>query len=382
MPRKIVIIGASELQNPLILKAKEMGFETHVFAWKSGDIGERTADYFYPVSIVEKEEILEECRRIQPQAVATIASDLAAITVNYLANALGLPSNPPETAYIASNKYAMRSAFQKAGLATPAFAKVRPDSDLSPIRSMRLPVIVKPTDRSGSRGIYKLNTLDGLEDAIARSVEASFEKMAIVEEYIEGNEYSCESISQGGVHHFLTMTKKYTTGSPHFIETGHIEPSDLGEQTICKARELIFSALDALHITTGASHAEFKVLPTGEIRLIEIGARMGGDCIGSDLVQLTTGHDFVRMVIQAAAGDPLDLTTGPVVPVAAVRYAFNAEDIAHYEELTRTAPEHLYRASPMQQPAGGSVTDSSTRLGFYILTGHDREEVCRLAQLS
>ena len=81
--KKIVIIGANSFQNPLILKAKEMGYETHVFAWKDGSIGERTADYFYPISIVEKEAILEECRRIQPDAVATIASDLANITVQY-----------------------------------------------------------------------------------------------------------------------------------------------------------------------------------------------------------------------------------------------------------------------------------------------------------
>ena len=382
MPRKIVIIGASELQNPLILKAKEMGLETHVFAWECGDIGERTADRFYPISIVEKDRILAICKEIQPVAVASIASDLAAITVNYLANALNLPTNPPETAFIASNKYAMRSAFQAAGIPTPAFAKVGVGDDLAPIRAMQLPIIVKPTDRSGSRGIYKLTSLEGLEDAIARSVEASFEKKAIVEEYIEGNEYSFEAISQNGQHHYLTITKKFTTGSPHFIETGHLQPSDLDEETMQHAKELVFRALDALHITTGASHAEFKVLPgTKEIRLIEIGARMGGDCIGSDLVQLTTGYDFVRMVIEAAAGDPLDLTRQPTVPAAAVRYTFCDQDIAHYETVRATAAEHLHRASEMDSTEGASVTDSSTRLGFYIVTGDSQREVCDLAQL-
>ena len=93
--KKIAIIGASYLQNPLILKAKEMGFETHVFAWRAGDIGEQTADHFYPISIVEKEEILNQCRKIHPDAVCTIASDLAGVTVNYVANALGLPANSP-----------------------------------------------------------------------------------------------------------------------------------------------------------------------------------------------------------------------------------------------------------------------------------------------
>ena len=75
--QKIAIIGANEFQNPLILKAQEMGFETHVFAWEVGDIGERTADYFYPISIVEKDKILAKCREIGVDAVVSVGSDLA-----------------------------------------------------------------------------------------------------------------------------------------------------------------------------------------------------------------------------------------------------------------------------------------------------------------
>ena len=75
--KKIVIIGANDFQKPLILKAKEMGYETHVFAWREGAIGAEDADFFYEISIVEMDEILEECRRIKPDAVATIGSDLA-----------------------------------------------------------------------------------------------------------------------------------------------------------------------------------------------------------------------------------------------------------------------------------------------------------------
>ena len=119
--RKIAIIGANSFQNPLILKAKEMGFETHVFAWQDGSIGEKTADYFYPISIVEKEEILEKCREIQPEAVVTIASDLANITVQYVAEGLGLVHNSRESIEISTNKYLMRQAFAKAGVPTTKF---------------------------------------------------------------------------------------------------------------------------------------------------------------------------------------------------------------------------------------------------------------------
>ena len=139
--KKIVIIGANDFQNQLILKAKEMGFETHVFAWQDGSIGERTADHFYPVSIVEIDESLEKCREIKPDAVATIASDLANITVSKVAAGLGLPGNTPECIELSTNKYAMRSAFLKAGLPTPKFYKV--DRVIQELMEMELPVIVK-----------------------------------------------------------------------------------------------------------------------------------------------------------------------------------------------------------------------------------------------
>ena len=94
--KKLAVIGASYLQEPLIQKAKSMGLETHVFAWAANDVGEKSADHFYPISIVEKDAILEKCREIGIDGGFSIASDLAAITVNHVARALGLPGNSPE----------------------------------------------------------------------------------------------------------------------------------------------------------------------------------------------------------------------------------------------------------------------------------------------
>ena len=112
----LIIIGANEFQDPLILAAKDMGYTTHVFAWQSGDVGERSADYFYPISIVELDRILGICRMLSPVGVVSIGSDLAAITVNYLAEKLGLTGNGMESALAATNKHLMRLAFEKAGL--------------------------------------------------------------------------------------------------------------------------------------------------------------------------------------------------------------------------------------------------------------------------
>ena len=380
--RKLAIIGASDLQLPLIEKAKAMGLETHVFAWAAGDVGETAADYFYPISIIDTDEIIRECKKIQPDGVATIASDLAAITVIKVATALGLPSNPNETAIIATNKYAMRRTFREAGIPTPQFTEVFSDNIPDQINTFHFPIIVKPTDRSGSRGIYKLETKEGLEEAIKEACEQSFEKKAIVEEYIEGKEYSCECITQNGEHHMLAITKKFTTGAPHFIETGHIEPSGLSPETCEKVREQVYKALDALHVRTGASHSEFKVDPkTGEIRIIEIGARMGGDCIGSDLVHLSTGYDFVKMTIQCALGEPISLQRDPSHPVAAVRFIMNEDDYKHYEGMSETNKARIIRTSNIHKPERSMASDSSTRSGFYIVTGKTAEEALTAANL-
>lgn len=366
MDRKIVIIGANDFQNQLILKAKEMGYETHVFAWKSGDIGEKTADYFYPISITEKEKILEICKKINPVGICSIASDLATITVNYVAEKLNLPCNPYKITKQCTNKYEMRKQMKKHNIKTPGFIKINSDSENIEIKDLKFPMIVKPTDRSGSRGITKIFNEKELDTAIKQATQNSFEKSAIVEEYIEGDEYSCECISYKGKHHFLAFTKKYTTGAPNFIETGHCEPSDIDIKYQKRIREEIFKALDSLGIINGASHTEFKVDKNGEIGIIEIGARMGGDCIGSDLVRLSTGYDFTKMVIEVACGDEPSFNQVYAPKIAKIKFIFTEKDLQDLEILKDKNPKILYRISEFDMDNLGNTVDSSTRVGYYI----------------
>ncbi len=380
--KKIVIIGANDFQNPLILKAKEMGYETHVFAWQDGSIGEITADYFYPISIVKKDEILTECKKIKPDAVATIASDLANITVQYLAKNLGLPCNSDECIEASTNKYKMRTAFKKHGVSTPFFASVSDISELGDLSAFSYPLIVKPTDRSGSRGITKIMLQDELQPAVQAAIKHSFEKKAMVEEYIEGPEYSCECISFDGKHTMLTITKKFTTGAPHFIETAHIEPANLSNSMLEKVKAEVFAGLKALQIRFGASHSEFKITPDGNVRIIEIGSRMGGDCIGSDLVRMSTGYDFVRMVIDVASGKAPDLTPIEEPKFAAIRFVFTQRDIDILEKVRLTAPESLSFVSDLQPVGEHEIVDSGTRLGFYIVCARSYEQLVDLLELS
>lgn len=372
---KIVIIGANEFQNPLILKAKEMGYETHVFAWQNGSIGEKTADYFYPISIVEKERIFEECKKIKPKAIVSIGSDLATITVNYLADKLGLPGNKPEISLQCTNKYEMRKTLLRNKIPVPNFLKVENNQKVD-LKEFKYPIIVKPTDRSGSRGIFLCKNKKEVLEAIPKASNLSFEKKAIIEEFIEGEEYSCECITQNGVHHFLAITKKYTTGSPNFIETGHIESQEINKKYRKLVEKEVFNALDALEIKNSASHSEFKIDSNGNVKIIEIGARMGGDCIGSDLVKISTGYDFLKMVLDVALGNKINFKVYNESKIAIIKFIFNENDMKILEIINKKFAKNIYFKSDIED-INHKIIDSSSRYGFFIIecTNEEKKEI-------
>jgi biotin carboxylase len=300
--KKLAIIGASYLQQPLVEKCKELGVYSICFAWEEGAVCKDLCDQFYPISTVDKDTILKACQEVKIDGITTIASDVATLTVNYVAEQMGLVGNPDKYSQTATNKYLMRQCFMENNVPSPKFCLT--DGQIPEIiSSFSFPVIVKPTDRSGSRGVEKVLKIEGLQEAIDRACKESFQQKAVIEEFIEGREISVESISFKGKHYILQFTDKVTTEAPFFVELEHHQPSSLPENIKAKVRAIVLNALDALHIQYGASHSELKITKDGDIRVIEIGARMGGDFIGSDLVKLSTGYDFLKGVIDVALGE-------------------------------------------------------------------------------
>lgn len=299
---KLAVIGASYLQLPLVKKAKEIGLEVHCFAWAEGAVCKDVADFFYPISIVEKEKILVVCQEVGIDGICTIASDVAAPTVSYIAEKMGLTANPYDAAVRANNKYLMRNAFMAAGVPCPKYKMVKSVDEAKDI-NWDYPMIVKPSDRSGSLGVTKVLNHEEMNSAIERAISVSFKKEAMVEEFIEGREISVEFISYKGKHYPLQITDKVTTEAPYFVELEHHQPSTLSDEMFTKIYAITRTALDALGLTNGASHSEYKITKDGRIAVMEIGGRMGGDFIGSDLVRLSTGYDFLKGVIEVALGE-------------------------------------------------------------------------------
>jgi len=302
--KSLAIIGASYLQLPLVQKAKELGLRTICFAWPKGAVCKDVCDVFYPVSIVEQDEILRLCRAERIDGICTIGSDVAAPTVAYVAEQMGLPGNSYTAAVQAHDKQQMHRILTAAGVDCPKSDEGLGVSGLG-VRGLAFPLIVKPTDRSGSLGVQKVERIEDLEPAITNARALSLVGQVLVEEYIEGREISVETISQHGHHHALQITDKTTTGAPHFVELAHHQPSTLPADVQARVFAITFKALDALGITEGAAHSEYRITDGGRIVVMEIAGRMGGDFIGSHLVPLSTGYDFLKGVIEVALGEPI-----------------------------------------------------------------------------
>ena len=128
----------------------------------------------------------------------------------------------------------------------------------------------------------------------------SLNKKVIIESYIEGDEVSVETLSYKGNHQVIVVTDKVTTGSPHFVELEHHQPSNLSSNILKSIEIETINALKSIGITNGSSHIEAKINSNGEVFIIEIGSRMGGDFIGSHLVENSTGVDYLKQTIDIA----------------------------------------------------------------------------------
>lgn len=369
MKAKLIIIGASYLQVPLICKARQMQIETHVFAWEKGAVGRSYCDYFYPISIIEKEAILERAAEIHPDGIVSIASDLAMVTVNYVAGKLGLIGNSVDVTARTTNKHLMRQRLTAGGLPCPGFMLVDTPADAERCH-FNPPLIVKPTDRSGSRGVTKVLHLNDLPSAIERAIAESLEKRALIEEFVEGREISVESLSWKGNHHFLAITDKVTSGAPYFVETQQHQPSTLPADVCDAARDIVQRALTCLGVEFGASHSELLVTADQKLYIVEIGARMGGDLIGSHLVELSTGYDFTRGVIEVAMGR--------FAPVARTReqcagiYFLTAPPgiVTRIDDET-ACDTQIVQKDVFVKPGDvvAAVRESADRLGYFVYAG-------------
>lgn len=302
MKRRLAVLGANAPLLPFYKHARELDIEIIGIAWKEGAVCKQYCDRFYPISFSDKEAVLDVCQKEHIDGITSFSLESALPTVIYVATQMNLVSNSMECLELTLNKFTMRNAFEKAGIPVPRYYMVMEKEDFNNIE-IRFPAIIKPVDSGGSQGVNKVNNLKELEDAYSYAKDHSRTKTVIVEEFIDGREFSVEYISCNGVHHNLQITDKVTSGAPHFVEMQHHQPADINQETANRIREMVEKALTTLKIQNSPSHTEIKLNSCGELYIIEVGPRQGGDYITSDLVRLSTGYDMVHGAVNLALGN-------------------------------------------------------------------------------
>jgi biotin carboxylase len=306
---KLLILGASFLQLPAILKAKEFGHYVAVADFNSQAMGIKYADEYFNASTNDIRAICDVAKRFQPDGIMTLATDMPVRSLAVATNLLGLPGISFETAVKATDKGEMIKAFKEHNVESPWYFIIDCKSEIKSISNQLIfPCILKPTDNAGSRGVVLVNSLEKLDSAYAYSREQSRGGKVIVEEYMNGSEVSVEVMVVDGDVHVLAVTDKLTTGAPHFVEMGHSQQSQLCKENVDQIRDLAARAVKAIGIKYGPAHVEIMLTKYGP-KMVELGARMGGDCIATHLVPLSTGIDMIKATINVALGKTPDIKT-------------------------------------------------------------------------
>lgn len=370
--KKLAILGASYLQLPLVKRAKELEIEVHCFAWDDDKaICKFEADFFYDISVLEKKLILEKCKEVRIDGIVTIATDICVPVIAYVAEVLNLVGNSNETAMLTTNKGLMRACFEENKIPSPKYHIIKTENDRQLV-NLSFPLIVKPTDRSGSLGVVKVENEIDLKNAIQYCLEVSIEKSAVVEEYITGTEVSVETISWKGKHHVITITDKIITEEPYFVELAHHQPSQLPSEIQKEIGNISLKILEATKVQSGASHIELKIQPDGNISAIEIGSRMGGDFIGSDLVQLSTGFDYLKSVIEIALNQFDGKVEKTMNQFSGVYFlSENTRTLLPYFENSDNSDFEIVKKE-LQSPELKEIHSSNDRSGYLIYRATER----------
>lgn len=360
--KKILLLGASALQLAAIRKTKELGIECIAVDYDENAVGVKEVDKFYNISTIDYKRVLETAQKEEVDGIFTICSDRPMQIVAKVSSDLGLNAISCEAALLATNKAFMRNALFDNNVSIPKYKICKEFSDFeNAIKELGFPVIVKPSDNSGSRGISFIDCENSYGRAYEYAKENSLDGVVLVEEFINGDEVSVEAFVENGKVRIIQITDKITTGAPHFVEMGHNQPSAHPKHIISLIEKTTTAAIKALEIEGGPVHAELKVAKD-DVKVIELGARLGGDYIATDLVPLSTGVDLVEANIKWALGLPFNLEK-KYSRYAAIRYIDQLDSI----ELDASTL-HLLDHFAWNRLGSWEIQSSRDREGSFIVS--------------
>ena len=299
--QKLMILGAGVFQVPAIIKAREMGLYTIVLSKRANDPGMSLADQAVLCSTTDQQKVLEIAQRERINGIITIASELSAPTVSYVANQLGLPGTDPAVTQIISQKQRLRQFLKKEKLDDTQFAVTYSLQEAEAVfTSMQPPVIIKPVLASGSRGVRLIASLSDLRENWQISARESFgQKAVLLEEYLRGNLLGGQLLARDSRIEFICISNK--KANSFFVPYCHIFPADLSIQEEKAVKALLSDIILRLPYPQGAMDFDLIITEHG-LRVIELGGRLGGNGL-AELAIYHSGRDIIREAIRISLSE-------------------------------------------------------------------------------
>ena len=377
--KSILIFGLSFLQKSLILQCRELGIKTIGIDISENPLCAEDVDAFEQVSGDNYERTIEVAKKYNVNGVICAATDKPLVMMARVAKALNLPFYSVDTAIWSTDKLLMKERFQQGGVPCAKGVVISSFEDFKR-EKWKLPLIVKPRDSSGSRGVIYCKDEAAVSDAIQEALMYSKKGNVLVEEFIDGPEYSIESLHYKGKTHVLQFTQKQTTSFPYNVELGHIQPADLTDKQKEEIGEIINKIAAIFKFDNCASHTELKIC-SGKIVVIETSPRLGGDFITSKLVPLSTGINMEKLLIKIAVGEEVgedDFVPG-IKRCSAIRF-FNLTEgeiifIGDLGKIKKVAGFKEYNFDLKKGDSINKITSSLNRYGWCILDASDRHEL-------
>ncbi|ECR2944610.1 ATP-grasp domain-containing protein [Campylobacter jejuni] len=334
------IIGGGDLQADLVLHAKK-DFITHVFDYNENCFCKDVADYFHPISIADKEKILELAIKFNIVGIATAATELGNLTVCYIGEKLNLGTNSYECAKNTTDKSLMKKVFERNNINHAKYFILKDEKDLEQIANF--PVVVKPSDRSAGRGVVKVFDKENLKKYFYKAKDFSYNKIVLAEEVLKGRQFSVETISSHGKHQIIAITEEYLREGEFandFLETQQLIPARVNHFEKQLIESEIIRVLNAFKINFGASHIEIK-LHNNIVKIIEIASRMGG--WRDVLAYHSYGIDYLQLLIQSSLKEELKKVNTKAKNFCLVKMIFTKEDYLFYKKIKSLYPEFLIK---------------------------------------
>ncbi|QOV20097.1 ATP-grasp domain-containing protein [Blautia liquoris] len=381
--KKVLLLGGNYFQQTATIAAKELGYYVISVDYLPDNPAHKYADEYHNISTIDKEAVLALAREKQIDGIVSYASDVSAPTAAYVAEKMGLPTNPYESVMTLTHKDRFRAFMREHGFRMPRGDSFADESKaLDFFKKLSKPVMVKPVDSSGSKGVTKIFTDEEFHDAYEEALSYSIIKQVIIEEFISKKGYQIDGdgfIVDGKIAFFGVMDQHHDIECSLYTPVGLSCPSKQKQKYQDEAKEQIQKIFDLLDMKMGEFNFEYIIGEDDQVYILEIGPRSGGNLI-PDTIKVAREVDLASYVIKSAVGDDCsDLSERPIHSCTSSYIVHATKDgIFKKIEIDETLEEQIERQEIFVKPGDPvkKFKNAGYGIGAMIITFRNVEEMC------